>query len=483
MRHSQDSCPGTICFCARTCLERPAAVHPSYLQVTGGGRGVRAVMSRRRPASAGSRIGLAAVTGAAAKGLSLAAQIVAVAIAVRSLGAQGFALYVVIASLVSWISLAGLGVAPGLTLGVARAAGRGDQTEEARLFVAAMVLMIGVASVLVVLAIAIGASGIVERQLVGFLGTSSGDGSTALVCAVVIIAAQLVVVVPEAAQLGLQTQYVTNIWVGIGSAAAIASMLILGRDVKTVAGFVVVSQGPPVAARALNGLWFIASRRFLLRRSDLRLWSNVRMILASGIGFAGFQIAGYLTFQVGLLILAATVGVAAVGLAGVIVRGITSEVAVLGLITTPTWPAAANAVARGDMAWVRRAYRLLAAGGLAYTGLVAVIILLGLEPLIGAWTGTRPADDLALRGFLAVYVVVNGWAHVNAMTLVGLGALRFTSVVLVIEAVLVVTLQVVILPTTGVTGYVGTLAIGALSVSGWVLAFRVRRELEDPRPA
>jgi O-antigen/teichoic acid export membrane protein len=434
-------------------------------------------VSRLRPVSAGGRIGLAAVAGAAAKGMSLIAQVAAVAIAVRSLGVQGFALYIVIASLVSWMSLAGLGVAPGLTLGVARAVGRGDRAEEARLFVAALVLMIAIAFVLVVLAVVIAESGIVDRHLVGDLGSSSGDGSVAFMCMVVLIAAQLVIVVPEAAQLGLQTQYVTSVWVGIGSAAAVMAMLTVGRDVRSVAGFVVVSQGPQVAARALNGLWFVARRRFLLRPRDMEFRASAGPILLSGIGFAGFQVAGYLTFQVGLLILAATVGVAAVGLAGVIARGVTMEVAVLGLVTTPTWPAIANAVARGDMAWVRRAYRLLAAGGFVYTGLVAVIIVVGLEPLIGAWTGTQPPDDLALRGLLAIYVVVNGWAHINAMTLVGLGALRFTAVVLVLEAVLVVALQVVILPTTGVTGYVATLAIGATTVSGWVLALRVRREL------
>jgi O-antigen/teichoic acid export membrane protein len=437
----------------------------------------RGVVPRLRPVSAGGRIGLAATTGAAAKALSLVAQIAAVAIAVRSLGPQGFALYVVIASLVSWISLAGLGVAPGLTLGIARAAGVGDEAEEARLLVAALVLMTGIALVLVACAIVLGESGIVERQMVGWLGSAASDASTALLCTVLLIAAQLVVLVPEAAQLGLQTQYVTSAWVGIGSAAAVLAMLTLGRGVTSVAAFVVISQGPQVGARAVNGILFVARRRVRLRRSDLHFRAHAWTILSSGIGFAGFQVAGYLTFQVGLLILAATAGVAAVGLGGVIARGVTLEVAVLALVTTPTWPAIANAIARGDVRWVRRAYRLLGLGGLAYASLVAAIILMGFEPLIGLWTGTRPQDDFALRGLLAVYVVVNGWAHVNAMTLVGLGALRFTAIVLVVEAVLVVALQTIFVPIAGVTAYVGALTFGAITVSGWALALRVRREL------
>lgn len=437
----------------------------------------RAITSRLRPVSAGGRIGLAAVTGAAAKTLALLAQVAAVAIAVRSLGGDGFALYVVIASLVSWISLAGLGVAPGLTLGIARAAALGDRVEEARLFVVALLLMVGIATMLVATAVLLGESGIVERQMVGWLGSASGDASTALLCMVVLIATQLVVMVPEAAQLGLQTQYVTNVWVGIGSAAAVVGMLTVGRGVTSVAGFLIVSQGPQVAARAVNGVLFALRRTFLLRPSGLRFREHGRLIISSGIAFAGFSVASYAEFQVGLLILAASGSVASVALGGVIFRGVTLEVAVLGLVTTPTWPAIANAVARGDLRWVRRVYRMLALGGLTYSSIVAVIILVGLEPLIGLWTGTRPPDDFAVRVLLATFVVVNGWAHVNAMTLVGLGALRFTSIVLIAEAALVVALQAVFVPREGVAGYVGALAVGALSVYGPVLGIRVRHEL------
>ena len=432
-----------------------------------------------RPSSPGGRIGLSAISGVAASALSLLAQVVAVAIAVRSLGTAGFALYVVVASLVSWVSLAGLGVAPGLTLGIARAAARGDQAEEARLFVVALALMAGIATMLVALAVIVGASGTVERQLSGWLGSLSGEASTALLCMVVLVALQLVVMVPEAAQLGLQAQYVTNAWIGIGSGAAVVAMLTIGRGVTSVAGFVLVSQAPQVAARALNGVLFVVRRAFLLRPSGLRFGTHGRLIISSGIGFAGFQVAVYLMFQVGLLILAATGTASSVALGGVIARGVTLEVAVLGLATTPTWPAIANAVASGDLSWVRRVYRTLALGGLAYSSLVAVTILVGLEPLIGLWTGTRPPDNLVLRGLLAIYVVVNGWAHVNAMTLVGLGALRFASIVLIIEAVLVVALQAVFVPGAGVTGYVGALAVGTVSFSGWALGLRLRRALTD----
>lgn len=436
-----------------------------------------ASVALERRTSPGRRIGLAATTGVGAKALALAAQVLAVAIAVRALGDEGFALFVVIASLVSWVGLAGLGVAPGLTLGVARASARGDHTEEARLFVVSLLLMTAIATFIVAVALLMGVSGLVAELISDRLGSASGDATAALLCMVALIAVQLIVVIPEAAQLGLQAQHVTNLWTGFGSLAAIVAMVTVGGAVSSVTAFVLVSQGPQVAARTANGLFFVLGRKYILRPAGLRFRQHARPLLGSGIAFAGFSLARYVGLQVGLLVLAATQNVASVALAGVIVRGITLQINGLTLFTTPTWPAIAHALTRGEIPWVRRTYRLLAFGGLAYSGLVAVCIAFGLEAIIGIWTGTRPADDAALRWLLAIFVLVNGWAHISAMTLVGMGALRFASIVLVVEAVVVLALQVVLVPFSGVIGYVAPLAFGAVAFSGWLLPLRIRREL------
>jgi len=440
--------------------------------------------SPRRPRpSAAKRIGLATTTGLGAKALGLGAQVVAVAVAVRSLGADGFATYVVIASLVSWMSLAGLGVAPGLTLGVARASATDDRAEEARLFSAALLSMTAVASILIVGAAVLGVSGIVDELTSGWLGAGGGDASAAVIVMVLLLAVQLVVVVPEAAQLGLQEQHISNLWAGFGSAAAILAMLVAGGGVTSVTAFVLISQGPQITARATNGILFTVGHRHRLRAAPkMRFWRHARTILGSGAAFAGLSLASYLMLQGGVLVMAATTDAASVALAGVMARGYMLVASGLSLLTTPTWPAIAGARSRGDVAWVRRTYRVLLGSGLAYATVWAVIVLLGFEDLIGAWTGSEPTSNPALRAFLAAFLVVNAWGHVNAMTLVGLGALGFTALVLIAEAVVVLVIIFAVAPIASVTGYAAALAAGAALVSGWILPLRVFRELRtDPR--
>lgn len=431
------------------------------------------------PNPSGRRIRLAAITGAMAKAIALVAQVIAVAVAGRALGQDGFGLFVVITSLVSWVSLAGIGIAPGLTLTTARAAAEGNDAEAANQFVVALLLMLTVATLVIVGTLLLGATGIVDDTLSEWMGSTSDDGRTALQVMAVLVAAQLVVVVPESAQLGLQRQHVTNLWAAAGSAAAIVGMFAAGGAIGSVTAFLAISQGPQVVARFVNGVAFVVRHQRLMRPAHLRLREQAARLIGSGIAFAGLSMATVISLQVGLIIVAASTDTASLALAGVIVRGYMLEVSGLSLISTPTWPAIARAAALGERQWILHAYRSLTRAALAYSGAAALVILVALEPLIEVWTGMRVTDNALLRVLLAAFIVVNGWAHANAMTLVGLGLLGFTAVTLIAESVLVVALVAAFVPVAGVSAYVGALAVAAVLVSGWLLPWRVSRRLNE----
>lgn len=433
--------------------------------------------ARWRAPSPGRRIGLAVLTGAISKILSLAVQVVAVAIAVRALRADGFAMFVTVASLVSWINLASLGVAPGLTIGIARAAAAFDRVGEARLFVVSMTLMVGVATCLLLTTAVLAQTGLISRGLEEWLKSDGADGPVALVLMVSVIAAQLILAVPEAAQLGYQSQFVTNLWSGIGSVASLILLVTIGPSIGSVTAFVFISQVPQVLARTLNGLSLIGSRPYLLRPDRIPIRSMIRPVLGTGAAFAGIQLAGYFALQFGVLVLAATSTTESIALGGVILRGITLASGAVLLVTTPTWPALTDAVERGDRRWAMHIYRRMPVAALLYASLVGIGILVASEWAIEVWTGSAVLIRPELRIILAGYFVLGVWSHVNAVLLVGLGAIRPTSMVLLLEAATIAALQVVLVPSLGVTGYVGALLVGTLLVSAWVLPIRVRREI------
>jgi O-antigen/teichoic acid export membrane protein len=417
------------------------------------------------------------MTGAFAKALSLAVQIVAVAVAVRVLNTDGFAMFVTIASLVTWISLASLGVGPGLTLGIARLSATEDRSGEARLFAVSLILMVCITVGILLVALFVERAGVIDQLLRSWGGADGLDAGAAIGTLTLLVAAQLVLSVPEAALLGYQAQYRTNLSIAVGSAAALVLLLAVGSSIRSVAEFVLVSQGPQVAARVLNGLSLVRSRPYLLRPDAIPIRSLVRPVLGSGVAFGGIQLASYVSLQLGVLVLAVTTNAASVSLGGVILRGITMAAGFVTLVTTPTWPALANAVARGDRTWARRMYWRMPTAGLLYASAVAAVVLVGSEWLLDVWTGRHFALDLPLRLCLALYFIAGVWSHVFAITLIGLGAIRFTAVVLLIEAAVIAGLEVVLIPSLGVTGYLGALLVGTTFVSSWILPLRARAEI------
>jgi O-antigen/teichoic acid export membrane protein len=423
----------------------------------------------------GTRISYAAATGLVARLLSLIVQVVAVAIAFRVLGTAGFAVFVTISSLVSWLSLASLGVAPGLTLGIARASAHADRLAAARIFFGSLLLITTLSLVLALIAFSIAAA--IVRRVPGDEGLAADATMTSAIM-IGLVAAQLILAIPEAAQLGLQSQHVTNVWAAVGSVATLLALTTLGSFVDSVAGFVVLSQVPQLLARLVNTLRFVLGHNYLLRPArPLHLRALLRPVLGSSVAFAAIQLASYISLQFGLLVLAGTSSAASVSLGGLILRGITLASGPVALLTVPAWPTVADATARGDVRWTRQLYRRVLAVAMTYACLAAIIGFVGSESAVQIWTGESVRLDPVLRACLSVYFIVGVWSHVSAMTLVGLGVLRFTALVLLGEAVLVATLMVLLIPTLGVLGYTVALAIGTVCCSAWLLPLRVRRQI------
>ncbi|MDQ6795892.1 MAG: hypothetical protein M3067_13965 [Chloroflexota bacterium] len=445
------------------------------------GRTVTLARFRRLTASPGRRIGLAAATGAVAKVLSLAAQILAVAIAYRVLHVQGFAIFVTIVALVSWLSLASLGVAPGVTLGIARAAARADALTAARLFSVSLLLAAVVAAGLVLIALPISAAAGVGERLGQSFGADATDAGSAVALMIGFVAAQLLLAVPEAAQLGLQSQYLTNMWAAAGSALTLLLLGAVGPAVTSVTAFVALSQGPQILARALNGLTFVAGHRYLLRPHGLQVRSLLRPVVGSGVAFAAIQLASYVSLQFGLLVVAGTSKAASVSLAGIILRAITVASGPVALLTAPTWPTVTDAASRGDNLWVGRIYRRVLTVTTGYACLIAFAIFFGAEQALTLWTGQAIHLDLPIQVLLAAYFILGVISHVSALTLVGLGLLRFTATVLIIEAALVAALMLILIPIIGVLGYVAALAVGTAAISAWLLPLRARNEISKVR--
>jgi O-antigen/teichoic acid export membrane protein len=149
------------------------------------------------------------------------------------------------------------------------------------------------------------------------------------------------------------------------------------------------------------------------------------------------------------------------------------------MITTPMWPAVVDALARGDVAWVRRtAWRLWLydSGFAAACGLVLVLFGPTLLPM---WVGPK-AQELNRPVLLAfsVYFLLYAWRHANHMLIVGAGRVRTLAVVQVAESALVLGAAWFGMNHGGLATLLLSMATAIGLVTGWALPALLRRELK-----
>jgi O-antigen/teichoic acid export membrane protein len=417
----------------------------------------------------------AILTGGIAKVLSVMVQLLAIGVAVRALGPDAFGAYLVIASLVAWLGLAAVGVGPGLTQRMAIASATSDVAAQAKAFsssVAVAGAVIGAAALVVI----VGA-----WTLVGGRGDPGFDAdiATAVLLLTSTTAVQTFLSVVEAAQLGHQEQYVANSFQAVGLAVVMVILLVVGGSLTTVTQFVLATVGPPLLARLVNCVIYVARRRYLLTRHvSVR---EAARVLNTSVAFAAVQLGATASQQLGFLWLAFVAGPAAAIPIGLMFRlnGAVSGVVALG--TQPLWPAMADAVAHADTRWAKRAYRRASRLTAAFAIVYAVGLVTVGSAVIDAWTGTRVEIPLLMQVLFGAYFVVGVWAHINAITLVGLGKVWTAARVTLAEAVAASLGAIVLVAQLGATGVILALLIASTALGAILLPRAVQRSWpEDP---
>lgn len=423
--------------------------------------------ARRRRST---RLRAAIITGGAAKGLAVAVQLTAVGIAIRALGPVAFGSYLVMASLVAWLGLAAAGVGPGLTQRIARATANDDVAGQATAF-SSSVAVSGLFILVATAAVAV----IARVILFGEHATSELDGDVRTAAAVLgmATAAQVWLSVVEAAQLGHQEQYFANVFQAGGLAIVLVILLVAGPAFSTVTAFVTATALPPLLTKLANAMLYLVRRRYLLtRRFSIR---EAAAVLSTSVGFAAVSLGATASQQLGFLWLAFTAGPAATVPLGVMFRLNSAASGLVALVTQPLWPAVADAVARRDTLWALRAYRRVSRLTVLYAAAYAVGLMALGTTLIQLWTGTYVEIPRLMMFLFGLYFVAGVWAHVNAITLVGLGKVWVAARVTFLEAVVSSLGAVLLVAQFGGTGVILSLLIASAIMSGRLLPVAVRR--------
>jgi O-antigen/teichoic acid export membrane protein len=434
-----------------------------------------AANTRRRNRS----IRLAVITSFVSKTGTILLQLLSIPLAVRVLGREEFGLYTTVNLTLATISLLQVGVGPALTHGLSKARAAADETQQRELGSTAFFLMAGIA-LLAGLALAAVLTTVPLASLFGdaFAGKESAL-RPALWVGLGLFLMLFILNLTERIREGHLEVASNNLWGAAGNVLA-AGAVATGIWFLPQVWFVVVAvHGAMVVAKLCNTvtLW----RKHPLMRPSIASFraTTARHLFTDGIAFSTcclvtgiieYNFCGWLVGRVG--------GPSAVALYGIFITLTVMQLGFVVMLSTPTWPAVAEALARGDRPWARHAARRLYLYGSGF----AICSALGLTwvgPwLLPLWLGGEFSNiSRVLLACYGLYFVAHVWRHLNHAMMIGTGQVGKLVGIQLFESATVAGIGWAALTCGGIEALLAAMGVVILSLTGSVLPRWVARSL------
>lgn len=424
----------------------------------------------------------AVLTSVVSKVATVAFQLIAIPVAIRALGPGQYAAFLVVSSTLAWISLGGLGVAPGVTGYVARAIGRGSLMEARQVIATGLVMSI-VSVVATAVFITVAVVVVSRGNAVGdFLDPSFLPYLPAMAGATLVVAVTGLVQFPtsvvQAARAGALEQHVSNVWRIVGTVVGVVGMFAVAAWAPTMTGFAMALAAPSIVAGIGDSVDFLIRHPELMPGASGFRKDLIGPLSSTGAGFLAFSAGGFLISGLSLVLASASVPAEDLAPVGILFQLNGLGVGLVNMVAVPLWPSVAHADAAGDREWVVRAYHMLrrlavSAGIAGAIGIVAVLPLVA-EPVFG----DSVSFDLGLTLPFAALFVLACWGMLHAFVLFGLGSAVWVGVLTVVQGVTGLVLLVATVETLGASAVGISTLLAALAVTAWLLPRILYRRLQ-----
>lgn len=373
------------------------------------------------------------------RGVAAVAPLLLVPITFGYLGTHVYGLWMAVLSLTSMAVWADLGLGNGLMTRLSQAVALRD-LDQARRLVASAYALLATFAVIVLALLALVVPWVPWDVL--FNVTDARGAELAPPIALVALGA-FVVNVPlslvQRIQYAHQEVTQSNVWVAIGSLTAVALAWVAVQAYAGALVVVLAVAAGPILGNLLNTAWFVHRHREVVpSRRDVG-GEAARSLVGLGGRFLVITLMSAVALNVDTIIVAHTSGLDEAAVFAVAVRALTALGLLVTLVNLPLWPANAEAMATGDLAWVERTTRRMA--WLSGVGVLLPGLVVGLAsaPLFSLWLGSDavlPSRTLVLvlaawwtlSAAVSPFMMVLNAAEIVRPQLVGWGAYLILSV-------------------------------------------------------
>lgn len=400
----------------------------------------------------------------AARGIAILTAVAIVPLTLDYLGQERYGLWTTVISLSAFLVFADLGIGNGLMTMVAEADGADDDDAVARNVASGVWILMGAAVAFALL----GGAASVFVDWAYLFNVEDAKAQSEVAPAMLVLglcyAASLPLSAPAQIRSGFQEGYVNGAFIAAGNLLGLGLVLIVIELQLGLPYVVLAFMGAPLVSGLANAVVL-----FVQRPGLIPVWARVRAstsktLARTGAQFFVLQLAVAGAFYSDTLIAASVIGPSAAAEYTVANTLFLLPMGLVAVGLAPLWPAYAEAMARGDAAWIRTAFRRSLAIGLVISLPSAALITLLASAILTVWIGNAVMPPSTLIVGMAIWSVFRGIGTAMAMLLNGLRLLRVQVVTAAVMAILNVGLSVVLTMRIGVAGVIlGTLIAYAIA--------------------
>jgi O-antigen/teichoic acid export membrane protein len=374
------------------------------------------------------RAALTTSSAGAAKVIALLASLISVPLTFRYLGSERYGIWMVLTSIIFAMGFADLGIGNGLVNAISEANGKDDPQLAKEYVTSALAMMLCIAAFLAV-AGAVGYPFVPWMRLFNVKSEAvAAEGARAFLVLYCSFVVNIPLGVVTRAQTGLQQGYTSQIVGACGSVVSLLAVLVVIAFHGSLVWLVFASAVGLVAATLLNGWVLFRKHPWLLPSWNAYRRRSASKIVRLGLMFFVLQCAVAVSFTSDNIVIAQVMGAAAVAVYAVPQKLFGFVSMVIGMASAPLWPAYGEAIARGDVDWVRKVFFASLFITLAISVPLCTILTLAGPWILRAAVGKSLHAPMSLLVVLAVWGVVNSVSTVVAMLLNGAGALRVLAI-------------------------------------------------------
>jgi O-antigen/teichoic acid export membrane protein len=237
-------------------------------------------------------------------------------------------------------------------------------------------------------------------------------------------------------QLGYQEGFVTSLWESVGRVLGLLGLLVVIYLKAGLAWLVLAMAGAPALAWLFNSVQLFGYRRpWLLPRLQNYHRATARKVLHTGLFFFVWQMGLVIIYGSDNLIITQFLGPDAVTQYAIPYQMFAQTLFIYNVICGSLWPAYGEAIARGDMAWVKktliRSFKIV----LPSTGLVSLFLVIFGNQLLYFWVGPKISPSLFLNIGLAIWMIMLSFGGAMSTLLNAANVFRFQIIFIVLSII------------------------------------------------